>query len=103
MAKRADSQYLSGVRTDDWLKIKTSKRQEAVIAGFTAPKRTRPCFGALALAVREGKEWRFVGHVGAGFSYETLRELHRKLIKLKTAKSPFSKKKGSEGKLLLAG
>jgi len=24
MAKRADSQYLSGARTDDWLKIKTS-------------------------------------------------------------------------------
>jgi bifunctional non-homologous end joining protein LigD len=92
MAKRAYSQYLSGVRTDDWLKIKTSKRQEAVIAGFTAPKRTLPCFGALALAVRECKEWRFVGHVGAGFSYETLRELHRKLIKLKTAKSPFSKR-----------
>ena len=67
MAKRADSQYLSGARTDDWLKIKTSKRQEVVIAGFTAPRRTRPCFGALALAVREGKEWRFVGHVGTGF------------------------------------
>ena len=32
---------------------KTSKRQEVVIAGFTAPRRTRPFFGALALAVRE--------------------------------------------------
>jgi bifunctional non-homologous end joining protein LigD len=92
MAKRADSQYLSGVRTDDWLKIKTSKRQEVVIAGFTAPKRTRPCFGALVLALAEGKEWRFIGHVGAGFSHETLKELHRKLIKLKAAKSPFPKK-----------
>ena len=92
MAKRADSQYLSGARTDNWLKIKTSKRQEVVIAGFTAPRRTRPCFGALALAVREGKEWRFIGHVGAGFSHETLKELHGKLIKLKTGKVSFSKK-----------
>ena len=92
MAKRTDSQYLSGVRTDQWLKIKTSKRQEVVIAGFTAPKGTRPCFGALVLALREGKEWRFIGHVGAGFSHETLKELHGKLIKLKTAKSPFPKK-----------
>ena len=92
MAKRADSQYRSGVRTDDWLKIKTSKRQEVVIAGFTAPKRTRPCFGALVLALAEGKEWRFIGHVGAGFSHETLKELHGKLIKLKAAKSPFPKK-----------
>jgi len=63
MAKRADSQYLSGTRTDNWLKIKTSKRQEVVIAGFTAPRRTRPCFGALALAVREGKEWRFIAMI----------------------------------------
>jgi bifunctional non-homologous end joining protein LigD len=92
MAKRADSQYLSGARTDDWLKIKTSKRQEVVIAGFTAPKRTRPCFGALVLAVREGREWRFIGHVGAGFSHETLKELHDRLIKLKMTKSPFPKK-----------
>ena len=92
MAKRGDSQYLSGARTDSWLKIKTSKRQEVVIAGFTAPRRTRPCFGALALAVREGKGWRFIGHVGTGFSHETLEELHGKLIRLKIAKSPFPKK-----------
>jgi bifunctional non-homologous end joining protein LigD len=92
MAKRAASQYLSGVRTDDWLKIKTSKRQEVVIAGFTAPRRTRPFFGALALAVREGEEWRFIGHVGAGFGHAALKELHGKLMKLKIAKSPFSKK-----------
>lgn len=92
MAKRADSPYLSGARTDNWLKIKTSKRQEVVIAGFTAPRRTRPCFGALALALREGKEWRFIGHVGTGFNQETLKELHAKLIKLKMAKSPFPKK-----------
>ena len=54
MAKRAESRYLSGARSKDWLKIKTAKRQEAVIVGFTAPKRTRPRFGALVLAVRDG-------------------------------------------------
>lgn len=90
MAKRADSKYLSGDRTDKWLKIKTSKRQEAVIVGFTAPKRTRPFFGALALAVREKDGWQYIGHVGTGFSHKTLEELHGKLIKLKAAKSPFA-------------
>lgn len=92
MAKRADSKYLSGARTDDWLKIKTSKRQEVVIAGFTAPRRTRPFFGALALAVREKNGWRYIGHVGTGFSHKTLEELHGKLIKIKTSKSPFATK-----------
>ncbi len=89
MAKRADSKYLSGARSDAWLKIKTSRRQEVVIAGFTAPKRKRPFFGALALAVREGNGWRYIGHVGTGFNHETLKELHGKMIKLKAAKSPF--------------
>ena len=92
MAKRSDSQYLSGARTDKWLKIKTSKRQEVVVAGFTAPRRTRPFFGALTLALREGKGWRYIGHVGTGFSHETLEELHSKLVRLKTAKSPFAAK-----------
>jgi len=50
----------------------------------------------LALAMREGKEWRFIGHVGTGFSHATLKELHGKLIKLKTAKSPFPKKMKGE-------
>ena len=92
MAKRADSTYLSGARTADWLKIKTSRRQEVAIAGFTAPRRTRPFFGSLVLAVREKNEWRYVGHVGTGFSHQTLEDLYGALIPLKIAKSPFSKK-----------
>jgi bifunctional non-homologous end joining protein LigD len=89
MAKRADSTYMSGSRTDNWLKIKTSRRQEVVIAGFTAPRRTRPFFGALVLALRQNNGWRYIGHVGTGFSHQTLEELHGKLVKLKSAKSPF--------------
>jgi bifunctional non-homologous end joining protein LigD len=89
MAKRADSAYASGSRTADWLKIKTAKRQEVVVAGFTAPRRTRPFFGALVLAVREDDTWRYIGHVGTGFSHKTLEELHAKLVKLKIPKSPF--------------
>jgi bifunctional non-homologous end joining protein LigD len=92
LAKRAESQYLSGARTDNWLKIKTSKRQEVVIVGFTAPRRTRPFFGALALAVRENNHWRYIGHVGTGFNHETLKELHGKLMRLKAARSPFPAK-----------
>src|SRR6059058_6623187 len=92
MAKRADSAYTSGSRTPDWLKIKTAKRQEVVIAGFTAPRRTRPFFGALVLAVREDDAWRYIGHVGTGFSHKVLEELHGKLVKLTTPKSPFPAK-----------
>ena len=92
MAKRADSKYLSGHRTDDWLKIKTSRRQEAVIVGFTAPRLTRPYFGSLALALHEEEGWRYIGRVGTGFSHKNLEELHSKLVKLKAATSPFPAK-----------
>jgi bifunctional non-homologous end joining protein LigD len=89
VAKRADSLYLSGTRSADWLKIKTARRQEVVIVGFTAPRRSRPYLGSLVLAVREGGAWRYVGHVGTGFSHATLKKLHGKLRPLRTASPPF--------------
>ena len=89
IAKLAQSAYVSGARTADWLKIKTARRQEVVIAGFTAPRRSRPYLGALVLAVRNGNTWCYIGHVGTGFSHAALQDLHRKLIPLKTASSPF--------------
>lgn len=92
MAKRADSAYASGCRTADWLKIKTAQRQEVVIAGFTAARRSRSFFGALVLAVREDDAWRYIGHVGTGFSHKVLADLHAKLVKLTTPKSPFPAK-----------
>ncbi len=92
MAKRGQSRYLSGVRSKDWLKIKTGKRQEVVIVGFTAPRRSRPHFGSLALAVRDGNAWRYVGRVGTGFSHAMLEELHGKLWPLRTASSPFKQR-----------
>ena len=97
MAKRADSTYSSGERTTNWLKIKTTKRQEAVIAGFTAPRGTRPHLGALVLAVRDEKQWRYVGNVGAGFWQAMLAELHEKLTPLITLQSPFATKVKNQG------
>jgi bifunctional non-homologous end joining protein LigD len=89
MAKRAGSLYRSGARSADWLKIKTARRQEVAIVGFTAPRRSRPRFGSLVLAVREGQAWRYIGHVGTGFTHASLEELHRKLWPLCTQSSPF--------------
>ncbi len=71
MAKLATSRYHSGVRTRDWLKVKASQEQEVVIVGFTAPRRSRKYFGALVLAVREGKRWEYAGRAGTGFDAET--------------------------------
>ena len=69
-----------------------SRRQKVEIAGFTAPRRTKPFFSALVLAVREDDAWRYIGHVGTGFSHKVLEDLHAKLVKLTAPKSPFPAK-----------
>jgi bifunctional non-homologous end joining protein LigD len=92
VAKRAQSRYLSGSRSKDWLKIKTARRQEVVIVGFTEPRRTRQYFGALVLAVRSGNSWRYVGHVGTGFSQASLKSIHAKLLPLRARSSPFTQR-----------
>ena len=40
----------------------------------------------------EGDAWRCIGHVGTGFSHKVLEDLHAKLMKLTTSKSPFPAK-----------
>ncbi len=60
--------------------------------GFTAPRRSRQYFGALVIAVRDGEEWRYAGHVGTGFSNAVLEDLHGKLWPLRTASSPFTQR-----------
>jgi bifunctional non-homologous end joining protein LigD len=89
VAKRADSPYRSGHRTRDWLKIKTARRQEAVIVGFTRPRKSRKYFGALVLAVRQGRAWKYAGRAGTGFDALTLKSLHARLSRLQTSRPPF--------------
>jgi bifunctional non-homologous end joining protein LigD len=96
MAKLATGRYHSGQRTREWLKVKASQEQEVVIVGFTAPRRSRQYFGALVLAVREGKGWKYAGRAGTGFTQATLRELHDKLAPLIIKTKPIAAKVPSE-------
>jgi bifunctional non-homologous end joining protein LigD len=88
ICKRADQPYVSG-RGKDWLKVKCLKRQEFVIVGFTDPEKSRVGFGALLLAVNQGKDLVFAGKVGTGFNDKTLRELRKRLEKLEIDKPAF--------------
>ena len=82
IAKRADRPYQSG-RGPEWVKVKCQKRQELVIVGSTLPKGQRTGIGALLLAVREGKTYRYVGKVGTGFSQASLTDLAKRLAPLR--------------------
>ena len=92
IAKRADSRYLPGKRTRNWLKIKNHNTQEAVIAGYTAPKGSREYFGALILGIYEQGKLTYIGHTGTGFTSAILKDLHEKLRPLKRPTSPFDGK-----------
>jgi bifunctional non-homologous end joining protein LigD len=89
VAKRAGSRYTPGRRSPDWLKLKAREEQEFVVVGYTAGSGNRAeSFGALALAVRDGGELRYVGNVGSGFSTPELARLRRLLDPLKRPDAP---------------
>ena len=92
IAKRADSRYVEGSRSNDWLKLKNIIMEEAVIAGYTEPSGGRKYFGALILGVHRKGKFVYIGHTGTGFTDATLKDVYRRLQPLKTTKSPFDTK-----------
>jgi bifunctional non-homologous end joining protein LigD len=91
IAKRADSVYLSGGRSRDWLKLKCHAEQELVIGGYTAPKGSRTEFGALLVGYYDGGTLRYAGKVGTGFDHHTLRTLGERMRELEQDESRFER------------
>lgn len=89
MAKRRDGVYKQGLRSKDWLKIKTGLRQEFIIAGFTEPRGAREDIGALIVAVQKNGQLTYVSHVGVATSVHERKEIRHKLERLKRKSSPF--------------
>ncbi|HEV3168476.1 MAG TPA: DNA ligase D, partial [Isosphaeraceae bacterium] len=89
VAKNGRSVYREGVRGPDWLKIKTHLRQEALICGFTEPRRSRKHVGALILGVFDGDNLVYIGHTGGGFNGKQLADLLAKLKPLVRPTCPF--------------
>ena len=90
VAKRLDSVYVPGARTAHWRKIKNARRQEVIIAGYKPGKGNRTGqVGSLLIGVRDSSGLIYAGHVGTGFSVETLRMLGDRLEPLRRPGSPF--------------
>ena len=82
VSKKADAPY-RGKRTQAWLKIKCTRRQEFVVVGWTTSDKSRG-FRSLLLGTRDGEkgELRYAGKVGTGFSQALMTELRAKLDRL---------------------
>jgi len=92
MAKKKDSTYEKGTRTSNWLKIKNQNTDEAIIIGYTEPRKSRKYFGSLLLGRYNKGELEYVGHVGTGFNDKMLRELHQQMQPLEVESSPLKQK-----------
>jgi|SRR5580692_3689284 hypothetical protein len=68
IGKRAGSRYEAGKRTGAWIKLKLHLEQEFVIGGYTDPEGGRKYFGSLLVGFYGGKNLKFAGRVGTGFS-----------------------------------
>lgn len=88
IAKKKTSPYLTGKRSEFWVKIKKRQTLDCVIVGWLEGEGERKgLFGSLILALKSGKSFVHVGQVGTGFDLEFARWFIKKLqeIEIKTA------------------
>jgi bifunctional non-homologous end joining protein LigD len=102
IAKRLDSRYLPGRRSDAWLKVKNHRSQEVVIGGWLPGKGRRSgTLGALLAGYFEEGELRYAGKVGTGFSEQDLRLLVERLEPLRRDESPFAGRQPERGAIFV--
>ncbi|RYY84987.1 MAG: DNA ligase D [Chitinophagaceae bacterium] len=90
LAKDPESTYTPGLRSPEWLKVKTQQSQELVIGGYTINEGTSKPFSALLLGIYESGKLQYVTPVGTGFTRKQQEELLRQFGPLQVAKCPFA-------------
>lgn len=90
MAKRSDSVYTPGKRSDQWLKIKVNRRQEVVIGGYTVNEGSSKPFSSLLVGVYEKDKLQYTGKIGTGFSVALQKELLAQFKPLIRKTPPFA-------------
>jgi DNA ligase D-like protein (predicted ligase)/DNA ligase D-like protein (predicted polymerase)/DNA ligase D-like protein (predicted 3'-phosphoesterase) len=91
VAKKRDSTYQPGRRSQSWIKDKLWRTQEVVIGGWRAGEGGRTSgIGALLMGVPEDGGLHFAGRVGTGFTEKELATLKKTLAPLQTDESPFT-------------
>jgi len=92
VAKRLDSPYLLGERSDNWLKIKNWCRQELVVGGWREDREEGAggWLGALLLGYYDNGQLLYAGGVEAGFTSEAVEILAELLPGLSRPDCPFA-------------
>ena len=90
IAKKTNSFYYPGTRSDSWLKIKANTRQEMVIGGYTKNDDSSKAFSSLLLGVFKNANLVYKGKVGTGFNNKQQREMLEKFKPLIIKNPPFT-------------
>jgi bifunctional non-homologous end joining protein LigD len=88
VAKKSDSEYYPGQRTDCWMKYKFQITESFVIGGWIEGGRSQS-FGSLLIGQYDGKQLVHRGRAGTGFNDATIRMLMKTFEPLEIADSPF--------------
>jgi bifunctional non-homologous end joining protein LigD len=88
IGKDINSTY-AGNRTSQWLKFKIVNELDAVVTGWTAPRKSRKYFGALVLGLYRDGKLQFIGSVGTGFDEKKQKEIFAALQEIRVDESPF--------------
>ncbi|MBV9579900.1 MAG: non-homologous end-joining DNA ligase, partial [Chloroflexi bacterium] len=92
VAKRRDSRYETGKRSDSWIKVKATYSEEFVVGGYTPGSGARAdTFGSLVVGYYKpgADKLTYVGHAGSGFDDRTLQAVYDRLQPLRTDECPF--------------
>ena len=87
IAKRKDSRYHAGTRTDAWLKLKLERQQEFVVGGYRPGPHG---VDALLVGFYEKRALKFAGKVRAGFTPHLRRDVFARLRPLHADTCPFA-------------
>ena len=87
VAKRLDSRYLSGQRTDAWTKIKQAYQMHCLILGYLTAPEDPDDIRSLIIATDEDGQLRCIGRVGSGLT-EAMRRRLIQLLKPRIRQTP---------------
>ena len=86
VAKKKESVYRAGQKTEDWLKVKVPRFQDCLVGGY-ALKSGR--VSSLLVGAYRGQDFLYLGRVSSGLKEAELRALHRELYPLRRPGPPF--------------
>jgi DNA ligase D-like protein (predicted ligase) len=95
VAKRRDSLYRPGQRSDAWIKVKFSPQQEFVVGGYKPDARG---FDSILVGYYEGRRLYFAAKVRAGFTIHTRAEVFSLIVRHDQARCPFVNLPNSVGR-----